>query len=84
MYPGRAEQARALGVWASLSSTALPAAPLLGGLLVDTAVVASAMRAVPPEPGGAPRLRRRPHVLAWASVALWLLALALTRVVPAR
>lgn len=37
MYPGRAEQARALGAWAGLSSTALPAGPLLGGLLVDTA-----------------------------------------------
>ncbi|QKW36202.1 MFS transporter [Actinomadura sp. NAK00032] len=37
LYPGAAEQARALGAWAGISSTALPAGPLLGGLLVDTA-----------------------------------------------
>ncbi|MEO3824232.1 MFS transporter [Actinomadura sp. B10D3] len=37
MYPGRAEQARALGAWAGISCTALPAGPLLGGLLTDTA-----------------------------------------------
>jgi DHA2 family methylenomycin A resistance protein-like MFS transporter len=36
VYPGRAEQARALGMWAAVSSLALPAGPLLGGLLVGT------------------------------------------------
>lgn len=35
-FPRRAEQARALGIWAAISSLALPAGPLLGGLLVST------------------------------------------------
>jgi DHA2 family methylenomycin A resistance protein-like MFS transporter len=34
VYPDRARQARALGTWAAASSVALPAGPLLGGLLV--------------------------------------------------
>jgi DHA2 family methylenomycin A resistance protein-like MFS transporter len=34
-FPGRAEQARAIGVWASVGSAALPAGPLLGGVVVD-------------------------------------------------
>jgi DHA2 family methylenomycin A resistance protein-like MFS transporter len=33
-YPDRGAQARALGMWAAISSLALPAGPLLGGLLI--------------------------------------------------
>ncbi|MFJ4658714.1 MFS transporter [Nocardia sp. NPDC088792] len=36
VFPTRAEQARALGTWAAFSSLALPAGPLLGGLLTDS------------------------------------------------
>jgi DHA2 family methylenomycin A resistance protein-like MFS transporter len=36
-YPDRAAQAKALGVWAAVSSLALPAGPLLGGLIVSSA-----------------------------------------------
>ncbi|HEY2206812.1 MAG TPA: MFS transporter [Pseudonocardia sp.] len=57
-YPERAAQARALGIWAGASSLALPAGPLLGGLLVtgggwrlvflvNIPVVAAALVAVP-------------------------------------
>jgi DHA2 family methylenomycin A resistance protein-like MFS transporter len=34
-FPGRADQARAVGIWAGVGSAALPAGPLLGGLLVE-------------------------------------------------
>lgn len=36
-FPGRTERARALGIWAGISALALPAGPLLGGILVQTA-----------------------------------------------
>ena len=36
-FPERAEQARALGMWAGVSSLALPAGPLVGGLLTQGA-----------------------------------------------
>ncbi len=34
-FPERGEQARAIGIWAGVGSVALPAGPLLGGLLVQ-------------------------------------------------
>jgi DHA2 family methylenomycin A resistance protein-like MFS transporter len=34
-FPERAEQARAIGIWAGIGSVALPAGPLLGGALVE-------------------------------------------------
>jgi DHA2 family methylenomycin A resistance protein-like MFS transporter len=34
-YTGEAEQARAIGIWAGIGSLALPAGPLVGGLLIS-------------------------------------------------
>jgi MFS transporter, DHA2 family, methylenomycin A resistance protein len=35
-YPGERERARAIGLWAGIGSAALPAGPLLGGVLTQT------------------------------------------------
>jgi len=66
VFPERGAQARALGTWAAVSSLALPAGPLLGGLLVGTlgwrwvfwlnvplvlVAVVGALRTVPSEAG---------------------------------
>ncbi|WP_187687995.1 MFS transporter [Nocardia wallacei] len=66
VYPERGEQAKALGTWAAVSSLALPAGPLLGGVLtgvlgwrpvfwinvpLTALVVVAALRTVPARPG---------------------------------
>jgi MFS transporter, DHA2 family, methylenomycin A resistance protein len=66
VYPDAGQQARALGTWAAVSSLALPAGPLLGGLLVSTVgwrwvfwinvplvaiALAETLRSVPTAPG---------------------------------
>ncbi|QIS07951.1 MFS transporter [Nocardia arthritidis] len=66
VYPDRTAQAKAIGTWAAISSLALPAGPLLGGLLVGwlgwrpvfwlnvplTALaIAAALLVVPDRPG---------------------------------
>lgn len=35
-YPGSAERARALGIWAAVTGVAMAAGPVVGGLLVDS------------------------------------------------
>jgi MFS transporter, DHA2 family, methylenomycin A resistance protein len=83
-FPGRAEQAKALGVWAAISSLALPAGPLLGGLItsalgwravfwinppVTALCVAGVLAWVPPS-GRSRWARLDPRGLALATAAL--------------
>lgn len=83
-YPGRAAQARALGIWAGVSSLALPAGPLLGGLLISTsgwravfwvnlpvtAVCLAGVLAWVRTPGERPRRRLDPAGLGLGTVGL--------------
>lgn len=70
-YPDRAEQARALGAWAAISSLALPAGPLLGGVVVsgmgwrwvfvlNLPVVVAMLALLPRLVGRSARIGRRP------------------------
>jgi DHA2 family methylenomycin A resistance protein-like MFS transporter len=89
-FPGESEQARAVGAWAAVGSAALPAGPLLGGVLVEAAswrwvflvnvpiVVAAAIVVRVAVPADAPSAGRRIDVsgagLAAATLALTVLA----------
>jgi DHA2 family methylenomycin A resistance protein-like MFS transporter len=89
-YPSPAAQARAFGIWAGVSSLALPAGPLLGGLLVGVGgwrlvflinlpVVAAALVAVPLVVGrGERRPDLRPDLPGAALATLGLSALVFT------
>ena len=81
-FPERAEQARAIGTWAAISSLALPIGPLLGGALatmswraifminmpVVLAAVVGVLRRVPDDPPGEHRFD--PAGLAGVTVTL--------------
>jgi DHA2 family methylenomycin A resistance protein-like MFS transporter len=83
-FPGHAEQAKALGVWAAISSLALPAGPLLGGLITSalgwravfwinppvTALCIVGVLAWVPPSGRSRRARLDPRGLALATAAL--------------
>ncbi|MEV5569752.1 MFS transporter [Spirillospora sp. NPDC052269] len=95
MFPDPAEQARALGMWAAVSSTALPAGPLLGGVLVDgpgwrwifllnvpivvAGVVGVLLLVAPDPPSAAERKRLDAAGLALAPVTLGALVWAVIR-----
>lgn len=84
VFPDRAQQAKALGIWAAVSSLALPAGPLLGGFLVSSlgwravfwinppVVVACAIGVVVWVPRGQSKTVR----LDWPGIALATTALA--------
>ncbi|MGH8962216.1 MAG: MFS transporter [Jatrophihabitantaceae bacterium] len=90
VFPDREQQARALGTWAAASSLALPAGPLLGGLLVGTSswrlvfwinvplvalTLAAAMRVVPRSAG---RVGGRLDVKGLAGMVVGLASLVVT------
>lgn len=83
-FPDRARQARALGLWAAVSSLALPAGPLLGGLITSalgwravfwinppvTLACAAGVLAWVRSPGRSRRARLDPRGLALVTVTL--------------